>query len=150
MQLKHNFSSFNHSLVLLWYCGLLHVHPDPAHPPDRLCPLLEWDVGEECRGRQQQVLVLRYVESRYTVHQVCKQVCPNPLFSENETWDCFLCSQVCCASLSCITLWPLQQSCCFISTTPNPTTAPNTSSSSASTLFSASSYLWFPFCQKYR
>lgn len=64
-----SFSSFffYYSLVLLWYCGLLHVHPDPAYPPNWLCPLLEWGVDEECWGGQQQMLVLRYVESRYTV-----------------------------------------------------------------------------------
>lgn len=47
------------SLVLLWYRGFLHVHPDPADPTHRLCSLLEWDLGTERRG-EWQGLVCRY------------------------------------------------------------------------------------------
>lgn len=64
--------------------------------------------------------------------------------------ETYLCLQVCWSSLFYTTPWRLLLLCCFIYTTRNQTTAPNTSSSSASTLFSASSYLWFPFCPKCR
>lgn len=87
------FSSSHHpSLVLLRRGRLLPLHPHPAHPPHRLCPLLEPAVAAQ-RGRGQcQGLVRRLVWLRLapccprnpvlgpgTALQRCPGLCSSPL-----------------------------------------------------------------------